>query len=201
MVRLTQSFRNPVPEIVRPKGSPRISQPCRFSHPVWQMWSVHTSGGLIPFRCPVMWTPPGREAVVRPTQPEWSASLRKPRRLSQPAGQGTQAITLRPGCSRKQRASQSQSALPMQRRCGPAAGTGESVIKTVSRMQLVECRGSPVSQMQLVTQTDTACQAQMPSARYGQSVSCGRADRSLVLVRQAPMKSVSSQTQPRITRL
>lgn len=58
-----------------------------------------------------------------------------------------------------------------------AAGTAESVIKmvsqteriAVSQTQVVEHRRSLVSQMQLVAQTDTACQAQMPSARPGRS--------------------------------
>lgn len=52
------------------------------------------------------------------------------------------------------------------------------------------------------TQSDTPCQAEMPSSRYGQSVSqLGQADRSRVLVHQASMKSMFSQTQPERLRL
>lgn len=51
--------------------------------------------------------------------------------------------------SQKQRAGPTRSALPRRRRCGPAAGTEESVTRMVSQIQPVEYGGSPVSRMQL----------------------------------------------------
>ena len=47
-----------------------------------------------------------------------------------------------------------------------------------------------------VSQPDTPCQAQMPSARYGQSASQLWSCRQITGLGQTPMKSVFSQTQP-----
>lgn len=141
------SFRNPVPDTGRLRWSHRLSQPCRLSHTVRQIWSVHTSGRLIHPSDARSGGHRHAEAVVRPPQPGWSDS------------QGTQADVLRPRCSQEQLTSRSQSASPIQQRCGPATGAEESVIKMVRHREFQSVRhslsstgvgwGSLVSQMQL----------------------------------------------------
>lgn len=136
-VGLTQSFRNPVPEIAGLRGSPRIGQPCGFSRIVWRMWSVHTSGRRIHLSDVRSGRPHQVEAVVPPPQPGWLASVGTPARFSQPASQGTQTDALRPKYSPKQRASESQAASPIQQRRGPISGAEESVIKMVRELRSV----------------------------------------------------------------